>query len=113
MRRCECDNRYECKIDSQKKLAEVNGFFDKNQENGTFLKEPAEKPYYIWRDISRKDKNGRVRLFADAWYKCKICGCLWEVKWPDFPAIGFVKKYDNGEYTGTEEIIVDSSNIIS
>ena len=48
---------------------------------------PVAKPYY----------NG-FEWKADKWYKYKSCGCLWEFKYPDFPAKGFVRKFANGIY---------------
>ncbi len=40
-----------------------------------------------------------IKWYATKWYKCNSCGCLWEFNYPDFPAKGFVKKYENGKYT--------------
>ena len=34
-------------------------------------------------------------------YKCNVCGCLWEFEYPDFPAKGFVRKFENGKYART------------
>lgn len=43
-----------------------------------------------------------VKWYADKWYKCKDCGALWEFDYPDFPASGFVRKFDDGVYRPKE-----------
>ena len=52
-----------------------------------------EVPYYTWQG------NGPAqKWYASCWYRCKACGCLWEVLYPDFPAKGFVRKFADGHY---------------
>ena len=62
-------------------------FFEEQVKEGRFSEVPVEKPYcngFEWK--------------ADKWYKCICCGCLWEFKYPDFPAKGFVRKFSDGIY---------------
>ena len=44
--------------------------------------------------LKKNIENG----FADKWYVCNSCGCLWEVVYPEFPAKGFVRKFSDGIY---------------
>ena len=100
MMRCDCSERVGIKIDSIKLFEELKIFFEERVEQGVFKEIKVKEPYYVW-------KNGwfkRVKWYADKWYKCKACGVLWEFKYPDFPAQGFVKKYVDGIYTGKEVV---------
>ncbi len=94
--KCECCNRYETEINSVKTFNEIKLFFDEQAKNGVYSEERVLCPYYVWVD----DKE-QAEHYATKWYRCMVCGCLWEFKYPDFPANGFVKKYENGTYTGT------------
>lgn len=93
---CECCNRYETDINSVNSFNEIKLFFDEQVKIGVYLEEQVLKPYYVWED----DKE-HIEYYATKWYRCMVCGCLWEIKYPDFPSKGFVKKYDDGIYTGT------------
>lgn len=90
--KCECKQRIAIKIDSIAILKEIESFFEEQQLNGIFSEIKPDKPYY-----SYKNKL----WYADRWYKCNVCGCLWEVVYPDFPAKGFVRKFDDGKYIET------------
>lgn len=94
--KCKCDSRYESEINSISLLEEIKSFFNEQIEQGFFAEEKASLPYCIW-----NDKNEHIEYYASKWYRCNICGCLWEIKYPDFPAKGFVKKYKDGKYMGT------------
>ena len=100
--KCECSNRYEMDINSISDFNEINMFFDEQVKKGIYLEEQAIRPYYVWTD--GKDYK---EYYATKWYKCMACGCLWEFKFPDFPAKGFVKKYVDGIYSGT--VIVNNN----
>lgn len=91
--RCECNERIETSIDTIKDFHEIRSFFDNQVAKGVFIEVPPESPYYIW----KKDSVAK-EWYATKWYKCKLCGCLWEVNFPDFPASGFVRKFDDGIY---------------
>lgn len=96
LKKCECCVRYEADINSLKVFEEIKVFFDKQVNNGTFVEEQIKEPYYVW-----SNGNDHREYYATKWYRCNICGCLWEFQYPDFPARGFVKKYESGIYTGT------------
>lgn len=68
-------------------------FFDNQCKKGIYQEMTPQQPYYTWsQGINTK------KWFATKWYKCKICGCLCEFQYPDFPANGFIRKFPNGEY---------------
>ena len=97
--RCDCDKRIAVEINSQSLFLELKKFFEKQVENGIFIEEKNKAPFYVW-------KRGEIEkeYYASKWYRCKICGCLWEFEYPDFPAKGFVRKYENGIYTGKKVV---------
>lgn len=91
---CECNERVETKIDSCSLFEEINAFFKENVMAGVYSDIPVIEPYYIG-----KGQNGyELEWYADKWYKCNVCGCLWEFNYPDFPAVGFVKKFKDGKH---------------
>lgn len=94
---CDCNERYATEINSITLFEELKVFFGRKTANGVFIDERPTKPYYIW-----DDGSGHIEYFADKWYRCKSCGCLWEFNYPDFPKLGWVKKYEDGNYTGTD-----------
>ena len=87
--KCECAGRTETEINSLSCLGGIKDFFEQQVEEGVFIALEPQKPYF------RSD--GR-KWFADVWYKCRECGCLWEVIYPDFPACGRVRKFPDGIY---------------
>lgn len=86
---CNCSDRIATEIKSLSQLKEIEDFFSEQLSKGVFTELPPRKPYYKFKKIS---------WYADKWYKCKICGCLWEYVKPDFPASGSVRKFPNGKY---------------
>ena len=77
MIKCECRERIGSLINSYQLYEEIKRFSEVE----------VGKPYcngFEWK--------------ADKWYKCNCCGCLWEFKYPDFPAKGFVRKFSDGIY---------------
>ena len=96
MKKCDCDERIGIKINSWKQFQELKIFFENQEKNGIFIEVPVKNPYYIG-----YDKKGKAtEWYADKWYKCLECGVLWEFKYPDFPAQGFVKKFDVCSHMG-------------
>lgn len=91
---CECAERYEAKIDSWKLFQEIKEFFEGQVALAVYEDVPVEKPSYVF--ISKTEKT---EWYADKWYRCKNCGCLWEFTYPDFPGIGSVRKFPDGVYT--------------
>ena len=90
---CECAERYEAKLDTWKLYQEIKDFFKSQAENGVYEDIPVSKPYFIGHSNTES-----LSWFADKWYRCRNCGCLWELTYPDFPANGFVRKFPNGVY---------------
>lgn len=90
---CECAERYEAKIDTWKLYQEIKDFFVSQTELGVYEDIPVTKPYFIGHS-----STGSLSWFADRWYRCRKCGCLWELTYPDFPAYGFVRKFSDGVY---------------
>lgn len=99
MRQCDCCERIGVKINSMKLFEELQSFFDEQVEQGIFSEIRVKEPYYVWKGFFEKTK-----WYADKWYKCNVCGVLWEFKYPDFPANGFVRKFPDGKYTGKEVV---------
>ena len=91
---CECDERYAATIDSFKLFIEVKDFFEDQAEKGIYEDIPVETPYFTGQSVLQT-----INWSADKWYRCKACGCLWEFTYPDFPALGFVRKFPDGKYT--------------
>jgi hypothetical protein len=87
--KCECSNRLDTSIISLKQFKEIKIFFERQVEIGNYIMQKPQMPYFV---------SSEKKWFANVWYKCKICGCLWEINYPDFPATGFVRKFPNGQY---------------
>ena len=92
--KCDCDERVGIEINSLKLFEELMSFFKSQIVRGIFQDIEVKKPYYIGYD----NTNKKYEWYADKWYKCMCCGTLWEFRYPDFPAKGFVKKFPNGKY---------------
>ncbi|WP_205536255.1 hypothetical protein [Paenisporosarcina cavernae] len=90
---CDCNERYGTDIDSYKLFEELKSFFDEQVKKNVFKDIPVTEPFYV----GHSDVQD-IRWYATKWYKCNVCGCLWEFDYPDFPAKGFVRKFENGLY---------------
>lgn len=73
----------------------MKGFFSEQVDKGIFSDVEVAEPYYTGYSQMQKKE---VKWYATKWYKCVRCGCLWEFKYPDFPAKGFVRKFEDGKY---------------
>lgn len=91
---CECNERTGTKINSFNLFEEIKVFFEKTVEAGIYTDIPVKEPYYI----GKGNDGYKLECYADKWYKCNVCGCLWEFIYPDFPAEGDVKKFKNGKH---------------
>lgn len=91
--KCECADRYEADIDTWALFEEIKRYFEEQVSLGIYEDNPVEGPYYIGHS-----KTQELRWYANKWYRCKSCGCLWEFRHPDFPANGFVRKFPDGVY---------------
>lgn len=99
MIKCDCRERKGIEINSIQLFKELEAFFEKQVTDGIFSDVKVESPYYVWIDEVSAEK---VEWYANKWYKCNSCGALWEFSYPDFPTKGFVRKYENGKYSGKE-----------
>ena len=81
-------------INSQSQFLEIKDFFTKAFKLGIYTDIPVKEPYYI----GEGSGGYKLKWFADKWYKCNKCGCLWEFIYPDFPAEGVVKKHEDGKH---------------
>lgn len=86
---CQCSERISSDIGSIALLKEIEAFFAEQLTKGIYIELTPDKPYYSYQNR---------RWYADKWYKCTACGCLWEIVYPDFPAKGFVRNLEWGKY---------------
>ena len=96
--KCDCAERIGIEINSYK-------FFIELKE---VLRDRSRKVYlrmFRWKNriISVIVKvTDPLYWYADKWYRCNACGTLWEFRYPDFPAVGEVRKFEDGIYPGPE-----------
>ena len=98
LRRCGCSERIGIEINSLKLFEELKAFFEEQAEKEVFSDIKVEQPYFIGHYLDLDNLQKQCKYYADKWYKCKCCGCLWEFQYPDFPAMGFVRKFSDGKY---------------
>lgn len=98
MIKCDCNERVGIEINSDELFLELKTFFEKQVEKGIFLDIPVEEPYFQGYNLPPYKVRDKYKWYANKWYKCKGCGTLWEFQYPDFPAKGFVRKFENGRY---------------
>lgn len=89
---CDCAKRIGVEIRSYGQFEEIQNFFQEQTRRGVFLDIPVTVPYYVGKGTQK------LKWYADKWYKCNVCGTLWEFCYPDFPASGFVRKFADGQY---------------
>lgn len=79
---CRCNDLSNLKIVRPSQLQCLIDFFSTYDD--TYYVIPVERPYY-----SGKNAHGVVlEWYADQWFKCKDCGRIWELCYPDFPSYG-------------------------
>ena len=93
MKKCDCAERIGIKIVTYKMFEELKEFFDLQVEKGIFREVPVEKPFYIG-----VGSDEVLEWYDDKWYVCNACGTLWGVDYPDFPACGNIRKFEDGVY---------------
>ena len=91
VKKCDCNERIGIDVSTQKEFMELKDFFNQQVEDGIFKDVPVTEPFYVG-----EGKLESISWYAKKWYKCSYCGCLWEFDYPDFPAKGFVKKFEDG-----------------
>lgn len=98
MIKCDCEDRIGIIIESNKMFKSLQTFFREQVEKGVFYEIPVKTPLYIG-----KGASGEVlEWYADKLYKCNICGTLWEFQYPNFPAYGEIRKFEDGIYPKPE-----------
>lgn len=73
-----------------KSLSDLNNwkeYFSLKVSENVFKEIVVDQPYYIVKGTSQT-----IEWYADKWYKCLKCNAILEVKYPDFPANGFIRK---------------------
>ena len=91
---CECADRFETKIDSFKLFEEIIIFFQEQVNKKIF--DDFSDYSKIWYLDGGSERN--IYRTTLKHYKCRACGCLWEFVYPEFPAYGFVRKFEDGKY---------------
>ncbi len=91
--KCDCNERFDAKINSYKAFTMLKEFFTLQTEKGLFSEINVKQPYFI------SESYPRQKYYATKWYKCNCCDCLWEFIYPDFPANGYVRKFKNNNYS--------------
>ena len=98
IKQCDCAKRVGITINSYQLFEELQTFFEEQVKKGIFQEAEVEEPYAL-------TSNGieEMKWYATKWYRCNCCGCLWEFNYPDFPSLGFVRKFANGKYEMKED----------
>ncbi|MBN2878404.1 MAG: hypothetical protein JXN65_02130 [Clostridia bacterium] len=97
-KKCDCSLLTGTEINSYKVFEELGAFFEQQVNKRIYKDVPVNKPFYIGHSTLKKRE---IKWYATKWYKCSICGCLWEFNYPDFPQKGFVRKFEDGKYIET------------
>ena len=88
MKQCDCTDRIGIKVETIKQFNQLKEFFCEKTKENLFEEIKVTLPYY-----EGHDRNGNIiKWYADRWYRCKICGTIWEFQYPEFPACGEVRK---------------------
>ena len=93
MKNCNCKERYSTIIDSWDLFVEVKSFLEDELNKDVFEDITMVKPI----DCGKDEKGEPVWHYTQRLFKCQRCGCLWALRYPDFPAFGFVGKYLDGK----------------
>lgn len=95
MIKCDCGNRYGAEITSLKMFDSINAFFIECKNKNIYKEIKIKKPYYTY--------NYFLRCYADKWYRCRCCGTLWELEFPDEKGGAWVRKFSDGKYRKFEK----------
>jgi len=95
---CECKERYAADIDSYSLFIEVKSFLEGEFNKGVFVDVTKIKPL----DFGKNEVGEQIWYYTQRLFRCKSCGCLWAIKYPDFPEHGFVGKYPDGKLNKNE-----------
>lgn len=98
MKKCDCDERMGIEINSFVLFKDLKDFFEKQLKEGVFYEVPVELPYFQGYNLPVEEIKDDFKWYADKWYRCSVCGTLWEFLYPEFPAKGFIRKFADGKY---------------
>jgi len=90
---CSCKEHYAIYIDSWDLFVEVKCFLEGEHNKGVFKDITKIKPL----DFGTSETGEQILHYTQRLFKCKICDCIWALRYPDFPARGFVGKYPDGK----------------
>ncbi|MCR5195462.1 MAG: hypothetical protein K6D38_04035 [Pseudobutyrivibrio sp.] len=88
MIKCDCLEKTNQKITTAVQFDEARAFFKKMVEEKIYVEVDVKEPYHTGKLLDGK----KVEWFADKWFKCNLCGQVWEFLYPDFPAGGKIRK---------------------
>lgn len=95
---CNCAEYISCNINSSREFDSIKLLFDEWLKSGKYIEITPSEPIYE-HSYKYNGKYKLVRRYAEKWYKCLLCDCLWELVYPDFPSKGSVTKFKNSIYT--------------
>lgn len=94
MNTCDCFERIGVIINSKRSNEEMEDFFVQQVDNGVFEQlSVGDRGEFYYKKVNNVGTIQNCWHPADKWYKCKRCGCVWEHQYPDFPSLGYVRKY--------------------
>lgn len=94
--KCLCRDKETCKdINSCDELDSYIVFFQKGVRDGTF----SDITDYsrVWCMVRGQKMMCARPVFA---YRCRICGSLWLLQYPDFPSAGFIDRFSGKSVFG-------------
>lgn len=93
MKKCDCSERIGVTINSQKCCFDMEKFFEEGIKSEKFIQISASENI---NGFYKVETNNGLQTFwkpINKWFKCNCCNCVWEFQYPDFPQLGYVKKY--------------------
>lgn len=90
MIKCECKNRYGTEITSLQMFEEINNYLLDCKHRNEYKEIIFKKPYCSFGLFDKR--------YASKWYKCKCCGTLWEINYPDEKGGAWIRKFSDGKY---------------
>jgi hypothetical protein len=95
---CECAERIGVTILSFSLFEEIESYFLEQVEKKIYADETDYSK--VWHEHGGLEK--RVFRKTVKQYRCTVCGCLWMLEYPDFPAPGSVRKFQAGVFLDVE-----------
>lgn len=91
MHEFECKRSFHCK------------YFLEQVEKVIFLNIPVAQLYLCGFHQRQETIKDEYKWHVNKWYKCKCRETLWEIKYLDFPAKSFLRKFEDGVYSHKEQ----------